>query len=66
MQIVGNPENEDENWTYLNQEEIVYLMRKEGSDVSRRVVRQSLKKHKSNPKEPTIKEPIDHLIDDDF
>jgi len=42
----GNPENEEENWTYLNQEEIVELMRFKGVKVSRRVVRGLLKKHK--------------------
>ena len=31
----GNPEDEQENWTYLNQEEIVDLMRSEGVTVSR-------------------------------
>jgi len=42
----GNPEDEDENWTYLNQEEIVEQMRSQGANVSRRVVRQLLKEHK--------------------
>lgn len=42
----GNPENEDENWTYLNQSEIVELMKRAGADVSRKVVRQLLKKYK--------------------
>ena len=42
----GNPENSEENWTYLNQEEIVDLMRLRGTNVSRRTIRQLLKKHK--------------------
>ena len=41
----GNPEDEQENWTYLNQEEIVDLMRSEGVTVSRWVVKRLLKKH---------------------
>lgn len=41
----GNPENEEENWTYLNQEEIVEKMRSKDADVSRRVVKQLLEKH---------------------
>lgn len=42
----GNPEEKDKKWTYLNQEEIVKLMRNEGVDVSRKIVKQLLKKHK--------------------
>jgi len=38
----GNPEVESEKWTYLNQEEIVTLMRAKGAEVSRRVVSQLL------------------------
>jgi len=41
----GNPEDENENWTYLNQEEIVKLMRSQGVNVSRWVVKQLLKKY---------------------
>lgn len=41
----GNPEDETENWTYLNQEEIVGLMKEKGVSISRTVVRQLLKKH---------------------
>lgn len=38
----GNPEALSEKWTYLNQGEIVELMREAGAFVSRRVVRQLL------------------------
>lgn len=42
----GNPEDEDENWTYLNQGEIVGLMCQAEVKVSRKVVSQLLKKYK--------------------
>lgn len=41
----GNPEDEKENWTYLNQEELVLLMNAQGLKVSRWVIRQLLKKY---------------------
>ncbi|MFT6322126.1 MAG: hypothetical protein ACJAT4_003061 [Granulosicoccus sp.] len=42
----GNPEKEEEIWTYLNQEEIVELMNLAGVKVSRWFVKQLLKKYK--------------------
>ena len=41
----GSPEEEDQKWTYLNQEEIVNAMRLDQVVVSRRVVRELLPKH---------------------
>lgn len=41
----GSPTEELVKWTYLNQEEIAEMMRLQGSDVSRFVVKQLLKKY---------------------
>lgn len=41
----GSPEDDNQKWTYLNQEEIVDEMRTRNINVSRYVVRQLLPKH---------------------